>query len=38
MQEKIRIEKVDVVHNIPYIQDEVKIVDREKIIIQTKYE
>lgn len=32
------IEQVDVVHNIPYIQDKVKEIEREKVVVQTKYE
>jgi len=29
---------VDVVHKIPYIQDQVQIVDRDRVIVQTRYE
>jgi hypothetical protein len=38
IEERVRIEQVDVVHNIPYIQEEVKFVDRERVVVQTKYE
>lgn len=38
IEERVVIEQVDVVHNIPYIQDRVKEVEREKVVVQTKYE
>lgn len=38
IEQRVRVEKVDVVHNIPYIQDQVKIVEKDRVVIEKKYE
>jgi hypothetical protein len=38
IEEKIIVEPVEVHHEIPVIQEEVRIVEKEKYLVQTKYE
>lgn len=38
IEERVIVEPVEVVKTVPYIQDQVKEVVKDKVIVQTKYE